>query len=220
MGSFGHHFRRDAASLSFAVGYGVAAFGLFAAYTVRDRDDVGFLALAFAPFVVGPGLLVLLAQLVRPFWGRTRPRAGTRCEICGTHGPTTEVRALRVTGLVVGVALTQLAARTCRSCGVRAYLTAAVWSLGLGWWGVVSVFVTPGFVIHDLLMIPRVLLTTIRSSRGIAALDEQRDYALLLLARKDEATVARVIASRADVTEQDALAFVTKLASELPDRAR
>lgn len=213
------HFKQDASLAGFALAYGALALAVVAlipgigVLDLQDEND-RVLALAALPFVAGPGVILLLAQLIRPFWGKHRPRAGTTCDICGSRGPTSEVRALKVTGLVVVVVMSQIGARVCRHCGIQAYLKGATQCLAFGWWGILSFFITPGFVLHNLVMIPRILLTTRQRGFVQGVLQEEAEYARLLLATKELDTVVEVLASRTRLNEDEVREFLKSLPTD------
>lgn len=206
------HFNQDARLLGFAVAYGgTALVAVLVAFSDFSDGYKEMLALAFAPFLAGPGVLLLLAQLIRPYWGKDGPAESKTCQICGKRAATTEIRALKVTGLVIVMTLSQIALRACRQCGVQAYLKGATHSLALGWWGVISFFVTPGFVVHDLFMILRVLMTTRAPSIG-RLLEDERDYAERLLATKDIDVVVEVLVDRTGLDADGIRSYLLTLA--------
>ncbi len=118
-----------------------------------------------------------------------------------------------MTGLVIVMVMTQVGARVCRDCGVRACLHGAVLSLALGWWGLFRFFVTPGFVLHDLVMILRVLLTRLAGSYAREVLEEEREHARRLLATKDLETVVEVLVARTELDEDEVRKFLASLSA-------
>jgi hypothetical protein len=148
------------------------AYAALAAYTMALLPGVGMVdlgdaeeraaALAFFPFCVPAGVAVLCWLLARPFGRgvRPHPRGPGVCHLCGRRAPIADIRVLKVTGMLVLLVLHQEALRACRGCGLRACFGAIGHTLVLGWWGIFSFFITPGFILHDLAMSMRLLACT------------------------------------------------------------
>jgi hypothetical protein len=66
-------------------------------------------------------------------------------------------------------------------------------TLVLGWWSLFSVFITPGFLVNNLAFLIRSQLGASGRGHARGLLDDRREYALNLLATKDQQTVVDVL---------------------------
>lgn len=76
-----------------------------------------------------------------------------QCQQCGVAGPTAAVSFHHNIGLLLMRFHGRTAGRLCRSCVNSAFLKHSLINLTLGWWGVISFFVTPVFAIMNVVSI-------------------------------------------------------------------
>lgn len=70
---------------------------------------------------------------------------------------------LRATGAVLWSHVSQVAGHACGRCSRQAYLLASLHTVIFGWWSLHSILVTPGFILHNLLMLIRgAVVTSVR----------------------------------------------------------
>jgi hypothetical protein len=86
-------------------------------------------------------------------------------------------------------------------------------NLVLGWWGMISFFLTPIFILNNLGYFVQTLRLPSAASASRSALEDQREYALNLLATKDEATVIDVLAKQTGVPAPEVEAWVRQIAA-------
>ena len=77
--------------------------------------------------------------------------------------------------------------------------------------------VVVGFVLHNLVMMPRLLLATRRGAFARNVLDEEVDYAQRLLATKDVDTVVEVLTSRTGLGEEEVRSFLGSIPRRPPE---
>ena len=87
--------------------------------------------------------------------GETRPFADfgpdcqTRCDACGVKAPTKYAAFHQHIGAVILMFHQRYRGNLCRGCIDRVFRRTTLTTLGLGWWGMISVFVTPFVLIHN-----------------------------------------------------------------------
>jgi hypothetical protein len=101
--------------------------------------------------------------------------------------------------------------RACRRCAGKVFARTTLHNLTLGWWGTISLFVTPLFLISNLYYWTRTWSLPAAAVANRARLDENREYAMNLLATKDEATVIDVLARETGVDAGEVRAYVRAL---------
>jgi len=82
----------------------------------------------------------------------------TNCQGCGEHRPVQHVKLTRNIGLLVMRFPKTLQGARCESCTIRVFWEYTRKSLFLGWWGMISFFVT-------LVAIPTNIATFVQSRR-------------------------------------------------------
>lgn len=65
------------------------------------------------------------------------------CESCGTEGPTQYVTFRQNIGLLVMRLTSKIEGELCRPCMVRCFRSYSLTTFFVGWWGVISFFMTP-----------------------------------------------------------------------------
>ncbi|MBK7857616.1 MAG: hypothetical protein IPJ65_03100 [Archangiaceae bacterium] len=72
------------------------------------------------------------------------------CQVCGRQVPTARVTLMQNIGMLVARQSKTLQGDVCRPCGLRAFKSMTLTTLFLGWWGVISLVLTPVFLIGNL----------------------------------------------------------------------
>jgi hypothetical protein len=67
----------------------------------------------------------------------------TRCQVCGRQAPTAHVVFHRHIGALVMMFHNHIEGNLCRDCIEHYFWNFTGMTLGLGWWGCISVVVTP-----------------------------------------------------------------------------
>ena len=185
------HFKQPAGIAAVTLCSGVLTAWCAALYATEPPDQRQLIWLFF-PFTGLPCAGYLLWRLVWPFRGREAVPPSF-CPMCGRTVATSPVRYVQLTGLVVIMHMRELPAFLCRRCSFRAFTRMTVHTLVLGWWGIASLFVTPGFVLSNLLFLARSQFAGGNRGHARRLLDERRDYTANLVASKDDATVVEVL---------------------------
>ena len=120
-------------------------------------------------------------------------RTDKRCDACGRSEPATTVRFFKNTGMVIMFRSESAGGRLCRSCGLDLGLRMTMWTLALGWWGMISFFVNIAFVANNFGNLLWAMTLPSGAAIAVRALDEHREYALNLLATKDFDDVVYVL---------------------------
>lgn len=138
-------------------------------------------------------------------------RTGKRCDGCGRAEPSTTLRFFKNTGMVVMFRWETAGGQLCRSCGLDLFLRMTLWTMALGWWGLISFFVNFAFVANNLGNLLWAL--TLPSSGAVAtsALEEHREYAINLLATKDVDDVVYVLRQASGASPEAVRAFLQTL---------
>ena len=82
------------------------------------------------------------------------------CQVCGRFGPVQKVLFIQHIGAIVLMFHKRIHGSMCRSCIDRLFWEYTLTTLVLGWWGVISFFLTPCNLIHNVVR----YLFTFRSS--------------------------------------------------------
>jgi len=136
------------------------------------------------------------------------------CEFCGGQGPTAPVEFRQNTGMIVMRQSRTWAGDACRDCGSKIFWKATTHTLFLGWWGTISLFLTPAFIVMNIMNVLKTRSLQSLPAASRATLDDHRDYALNLIATKDRATVVDVLAQQTRAPRAEVEAFVDRLSAE------
>lgn len=68
------------------------------------------------------------------------------CTQCGIHAEVDDVTIVRIVGLIVVFQWRRVGGRWCRRCVDRELFADTLLSAVMGWWGVISFFLTPFFL--------------------------------------------------------------------------
>jgi hypothetical protein len=187
----------------------------------QDRQLVEALVWAAGVFAL-PGFGVIIWHVVRPLQGPAAIPTG-ECAVCKRNAPTTPVRFISVIGVFAWYYLAERAGFLCRSCLWRQFAIKTGTTLVLGWFSLFSLFITPGVVIHNVVLAIRGLVIGTRSSRyarkqAFDVLDKRRDYARAIVATKPSDVAIAVLEDVSGIPK----AFVADYIEELrqPQRPR
>lgn len=72
------------------------------------------------------------------------------CQVCGREVPTAKIHLMQNIGMLVARSSKTLAGDVCRPCGMSAFKSMTLTTLFLGWWGVISLVLTPVFLIANI----------------------------------------------------------------------
>jgi hypothetical protein len=140
------------------------------------------------------------------------------CERCGRQGPVVSVQTWQLTGMLIVFQVQAYAALSCRSCGLALCARTSLHTGALGWWSFISALLTPFVLAYNvaqaawLLSLPPVAAQAKVSARR-DVLEEQREYALNLLATKEPETVVEVLTRATGAPVERVRAYVLALAS-------
>ena len=162
-----------------------------------------------ALFAAAVGIVATLRQLRAQ--GAMRIRSGA-CEACGRYGPIEAVDYRQNTGMLYARTSRSLAGTLCRRCSTGAFLRMTGHTAVLGWWGVISCVVTPVFILNNLAYFLRSQTLPGFAAVHTRALEEQRDYALALLATKERDVVVDVLARQTGAPPAEVSAWLVAVA--------
>jgi len=74
---------------------------------------------------------------------------GTCCQGCQTYGPTKQVMFFQHIGAVVMMFNRHVKAQLCRNCVNEHFAKTTLVTSFFGWWGMISFFLTPIFLLHN-----------------------------------------------------------------------
>jgi hypothetical protein len=135
------------------------------------------------------------------------------CQLCRASGPVADVHYWQNTGLLIVRQQREVAGRLCRTCSLRSFRDLTLHTLFFGWWGMISFFVTPVFLVLNVWSLVITLeLPSIQASRR-ARLETHRAWAENLLEVKDTATVIEVLQKETRLPRPEIEAFVDALRS-------
>ncbi|OGQ90164.1 MAG: hypothetical protein A2289_19895 [Deltaproteobacteria bacterium RIFOXYA12_FULL_58_15] len=201
------HFNQPAGLAGTTLSYGVLGAWIAGFIAVPEHRDILWL---FFPFTGLIAIIAIAVRVIRPFKGR-EAIPPSQCPICGASKPTAPVRYLQLTGLVVVMLMRELSVFSCRSCSAKAFVKMTRHTLCLGWWGLISLFITPGFILNNLAFLLRGLLSGSPRRFANHLLDKRRDYVLNMLASKDENTVVEVLQSDTGLPAQEITRYLRAL---------
>jgi hypothetical protein len=142
--------------------------------------------------------------------GALRTRRGA-CELCGARGPVLHVHYHQNTGMLMMRRYHGVNALCCRSCSAHLFAKMTLHNLVLGWWGMISMVLTPLFIVNNIAYVLASFTLPDGASLSEEALAGQREYALNLLATKDDETVIDVLRRATGASESEVRAFIKRL---------
>jgi hypothetical protein len=137
-------------------------------------------------------------------------RAGA-CEFCGSRGDVEEVHYRQNTGLLIMRQSKELHGIACKQCSRDAFVRMTLHTAVFGWWGMISFCLTPIFIINNFYYFVRTLSLRTAEAAARHQLEDQRDYALALLATKEEEIVVEVLSKSTGAPESEVVSFVRNL---------
>lgn len=191
-------------------------FGLGLVTTLLPGERHDNTAITFLLMV--PWLINLALRFSSTFPPEEVPtgRDALTCPLCHGPGPLVPVRYLKMTGMIVMMSYGEHAGFMCRECSQRVFRATTGHNLVFGWWGLFSFFINIGFIVNNLMFSLRAPDPAMKPEKAhLRLLEGHREYALNLLATKDDETVIEVISKQAGVPEDAARSFVATLRAEL-----
>lgn len=86
------------------------------------------------------------------------------CQICGSLAPTKQVEFNQNVGYLIARSYSQIKGRLCKNCIDREFRKKTLITLFFGWWGTISFFITPVYLIGNIVnFIPTISL---KNGRG------------------------------------------------------
>lgn len=141
------------------------------------------------------------------------------CQACGREGPTRQVEFYRHVGLIVIGLTKSMKGELCRSCSRKYFRDYTLITLVAGWWGVISVFITPLFLMNNVMSYRRwsserqAPATELESAVRVELLP-QVDYILTRLKNgEDPAQIAKDVSINTGVPVEQAALFIKSLQS-------
>ncbi|HVE81793.1 MAG TPA: hypothetical protein VND93_03060 [Myxococcales bacterium] len=155
-------------------------------------------------------VIAVIAAIRRMRTASGRVRRGN-CEACGLYAPVMQATYHQNTGMLVMRQHRRAQGAFCRRCHTSLFWKMTLHTTILGWWGTISLIVTPFFILNNVGLF--LAAQTLPSSGRVAAdlLEQKRDYALNLLATKDLVTVVEVLQRDTGASQDQVLEFVEKL---------
>lgn len=138
-------------------------------------------------------------------------RTGKRCEACGRGEPSTTLRFFKNTGMLIMFRSETAGGQLCRSCGLDLGLRMTMWTLALGWWGMISFFVNIAFVANNFGNLLWAMTLPSGAAIAMRGLEEHREYALNLLATKDFTDVVYVLRQTSGASTEAVRAYLESL---------
>lgn len=135
------------------------------------------------------------------------------CDFCGASGPVTDVHYRQNTGMLVMRQSKEWVGNACKPCGSKWFWKSTLHNIFLGWWGTISLIVTPFFILGNIASFVKVIGLPKAETKvlGPAYLHTQRDYALNLLDTKPRAEVIDQLTRSCGASRADVDAFVAEL---------
>lgn len=166
---------------------------------------------ALAVPLIGLASVVVAVALVRRLRAASGKARRAACDACGTYAPVQHATYHQNTGMLVMRRHKQAGGAFCRSCHLRIFWRLTLHTATLGWWGTISFVLTPLFLINNIALFTA--SQTLPGGVQIAAdlLEEQRAYALNLLATKPLVTVVEVLVKDTGASQEQVLEWVEKL---------
>jgi hypothetical protein len=166
---------------------------------------------AFAVPLIALAAVVVAVALVR----RMRTASGKvrrgACETCGAYGPVQDATYHQNTGMLFMRQHRKAAGAFCRRCHFRIFWRLTLHTTILGWWGTISLVLTPLFIINNTALF--IASQTLPGGARVAEdlLEQKRAYALNLLATKPLVTVVEVLVRDTGATQEQVLEWVESL---------
>lgn len=166
--------------------------------------------------------LVFVAAIALPIVGMRVARSNGwiktlrgRCESCSELSSLIHATYHQNTGMIVARQHKSLEGNLCRNCSLTSFAKLTGHCLVLGWWGMISFMLNCLFIVNNVAMAMATLALPKNATLAKSALDEHREYALALVATKDEDTVVEVLMKQCAASEQDVRDYVRGLYKQL-----
>jgi len=126
----------------------LSVFYFFAVHE-KDASLAPFFGLLFLTLVTASVMIQLIVILRHPPLGY--------CQVCEQPGPTMSVALNRHIGAVVLMFHKSLSGCLCKSCVRKTFWEYTLTTLGVGWWGFISFFITPVVLVNNFAVFVRSL---------------------------------------------------------------
>jgi hypothetical protein len=118
------------------------------------------------------------------------------------------------TGMLVMRQSREWVGNACKPCGKRWFWKTTLHNMFLGWWGTISLVLTPFFIIGNISSLFGVLRLPDVAALNQSQLASQREYARNLLATKDRATVVDILVKNSGASNAEVEAFLDDIQPE------
>jgi hypothetical protein len=155
--------------------------------------------------------LVVVIALVRRMRGASGKVRCAACDACGTWAPVMNATYHQNTGMLFMRQHRRASGTFCRACHFRFFWRLTLHTVFLGWWGTISLILTPLFLLNNvgLFLVSQTLPGGGRVAEGL--LEQRRAYALSLLATKPLVTVVEELVKDTGASQEQILEWVEKL---------
>jgi hypothetical protein len=134
------------------------------------------------------------------------------CDFCGKRAEVHSVKYRQNTGILIMRYTRTFAGQACRSCSRTLFWKTTMHNTLLGWWGMISLVMTPIFLFANFATYLRSLRLAPASVSSKKLLEEDLEYALNLLATKDLETVVDVLSRKTGLPSAEVRTYVQNLA--------
>jgi hypothetical protein len=138
------------------------------------------------------------------------------CEFCGAQADVLAVTYRQNTGMLVARQSRTWSGQACRGCSSTLFRKTLVHNLIFGWWGMISIVLTPIFILSNLSYWVRSRSLPNTAQSASKRLEDQREYAINLLQAKDPATVVEVLSKSTGLPTPEVEAYVRALPARRP----
>ncbi|HEY8210439.1 MAG TPA: hypothetical protein VIG99_23315 [Myxococcaceae bacterium] len=154
---------------------------------------------------------VAVIAVVRKLRGASGRVRRATCDMCSAYAPVMNGTYHQNTGMLVMRRHRQAGGTFCRGCHFRVFWRLTLHTFFLGWWGTISLVLTPLFLLNNVGLF--LASQTLPGGEKVALdlLEEKRAYALNLLATKPLVTVVEVLVRDTGATQEQVLEWVEKL---------
>jgi hypothetical protein len=166
---------------------------------------------ALAIPLIALALVVVAVAVVRRLRASSGKVRRAACDACGAYAPVQNATYHQNTGMLVMRQHRRAGGALCRRCHSRIFWRLSLHTFLLGWWGTISLILTPLFLINNIALF--VSSQTLPGGAQVASdlLEEKRAYALNLLATKPLVTVVEVLVRDTGASQEQVLEWVEKL---------
>jgi hypothetical protein len=144
----------------------VCVIGIFAAFSIwMKKKDLSSFAILFGSIVL-TGALIWLAVYLHSLVKKPEIKP-PYCQCCGTVAPTIRVNINRHIGALLLMFHKSIRGYLCKLCIRRNFWEYTTVTLFLGWWGLVSLAVTPIVLINNIVVFIRSFFMPVESESPV-----------------------------------------------------